>query len=162
MKIVTMCRGGNVRSVAAKMILSRCLRHEVIAIGADNTNYDTKRFLFNWADRIVIMHPDLLKYVSFTYFDNYGGRPRLDYTYKTTLLNVGNDVWGNPFNENLQTTIVSLINSNVYSPLFDEKEGIIDLAEVIKTLREYKAKLELRNIRFDIDKQIIKREDAYE
>ena len=57
MKIITMCRGGNVRSVAAKQILNR-LGHEVIAIGADNTNFSTKKFLFDWADIIVVMSPN--------------------------------------------------------------------------------------------------------
>jgi predicted protein tyrosine phosphatase len=133
MNIVTMCRGGNVRSVAAKMILSRYLKHEVVAIGADNTSQKTKEFLFNWADKIVVMssNEEILSKVPENRFN------------KVVLLDVGNDIWGNPFHEDLNLCIVNSINLMGERLLNLQKP--IDKNLVLENIRKYKDKLKKRN-----------------
>ena len=157
MKIVTLCRGGNCRSVAAKQILQRYLKHEVIAIGADNTSADTKKLVFNWADKIVVMTEPLLPYLILKVkceleeckHDNC--ITTLDYTNKSILLDVGNDIWGNPFNEELQSLIASMLNKGAFT--FDihplTKGKIINLDKVIDRIRKYKDKLQDRKNSLD-------------
>lgn len=147
MNIVVMCRGGNVRSVAAKQILSRYLGHEVIAIGADNTNETTKKLVFDWADKIIVMAPEFLKYLEIVVGVNTAGK-KLGFFYKnkSILLNVGNDIWGDPFNEDLQTKIVIELNSKSPNYYFEITKGkSINLQSVLKRIREYKEKIAARN-----------------
>lgn len=149
MKIVTMCRGGNVRSVAAKMILYRYFGHEVIAIGADNTNNETKKFLFDWADKIVVMSPNFLSFLkieeecTLEECVGTGCIATWDYSHKSILLDIGNDVWGDPFNERLQTKIVRKINSGVYPELSQGKR--VKVFQVLEVIRDYKKKIKSRN-----------------
>lgn len=136
MNIITLCRGGNVRSVAAKMILSRYLHYEVIAIGAENTNSKTKDFLFNWADKIVVMsiNKEILSTISEKFQD------------KVILFNVGNDIWGNPFHKELQKIIIDKLNSGKYNFITNGKT--ISLKKVLERIDSYKLKIKTRN-RFD-------------
>jgi len=147
MKIVTMCRGGNVRSVAAKMILHRYYGHEVIAIGADNSSPSTKQFLFNWADKIVVMSSEFLSYLRY-YDEDTKIDPSFvvncyDFTNKSLLLEVGNDVWGDPFSESLQLKIFDAINAFHFDTLGGFKD--VSAQEIINRIRLYKAKIKSRN-----------------
>lgn len=130
LKVVCMCRGGNVRSVAMKMILNRYLGHSSLACGLDTNDEETRRFLFEWADVIVVMHKEMACYVT----DHY--------QFKLKVVHVGNDVWGDPFNEELQLKIVHILNAQ-HDDLNPGR--LIDPAKVLKRLRDYKLKIESRN-----------------
>ena len=62
-KVLTMCAGGNVRSVAAKYLLKYKYGHESLACGQDANTPDTIDTLCNWADYVIVMEPDYAKFV---------------------------------------------------------------------------------------------------
>jgi len=139
MKIVTMCRGGNVRSVAAKMVLNRYFGHEVIAIGYDNTNNETKKLVFDWADRIVIMSMEIWDLALASHDAEYG--------HKFNILDVGQDVWGDPFKVDLQLKIFNLLIEETdfaYHINTYEKAAPI-AAEIMSRIADYKQKIKSRN-----------------
>ncbi len=61
MKFACMCAGGNVRSVAMAYALKE-KGHDALACGAINS-LETREMIFQWADRILVMHEPLLKHV---------------------------------------------------------------------------------------------------
>lgn len=128
MKIAVMCRGGNTRSVAMKMILSRYLDHSALVCGMETNDEETRTHLFSWADAIVVMQNTMID-----------GVPA-QFHHKTYLFDVGNDVWGNPFHEELQLRIVELLNTN---PVFNGAR-VINPEKVLKRLRDYRTKIESR------------------
>jgi hypothetical protein len=130
LKVVCVCRGGNVRSVAMKMIVNRYLDHSTLACGLDTNDEETRNFLFVWADVIVVMHHDMFASIPPFFFA------------KTFIFHVGNDVWGNPFDEELQLAIVDLLNGNPIPLNFGRR---INPAKVIKRLRDYREKIATRN-----------------
>jgi predicted protein tyrosine phosphatase len=91
MKIVTMCFGGNVRSVGLKFLLHAKYGHDAIACGHDYNTPETRNMLFEWADYIVVMTADFAQYVP----DKY--------RYKTFCYDVGEDRYHNPFHPELQS-----------------------------------------------------------
>ena len=134
MKILCICRGGNTRSVALKMILNK-VGHDAIALGAERNSEETLNFLGDkWADRVIVLHPSLMKYIP-KYLLN-----------KTLLLDVGDDIWGSPFHPDLQRKLVELLNENRRF-LIDEKP--IQWHEVAVDLKRYKEKVKFRNVRYD-------------
>ena len=90
MKIVTICAGGQVRSVAAKAVLTE-QGHDVLAVGALNNSKQTVEMLCAWADKIIVMDDALLVAAA---------EPG-----KLSYLNVGPDRWGNPFHPELQSLV---------------------------------------------------------
>ena len=61
MKILCVCEGGNVRSVALAYALKHEVnpRHDALAMGLVTNNPDTQLMLFNWAERIIVMEERL-------------------------------------------------------------------------------------------------------
>ena len=53
-KVLCICEGGNVRSVAMAQHLKE-IGHEAIAIGYKYTSEETRKILYKWADRIVFL-----------------------------------------------------------------------------------------------------------
>jgi hypothetical protein len=122
-----MCRGGNTRSVAAKMILHRYFGHETLAVGWENNSRETLDYLFAWADEVVVMHESFAKYGPAAF---------------TTVLHVGEDVWGNPFDEELQLRIFDLVIADPF--LRGNKNPQRDA--VVRKLRAYREKINQRNL----------------
>jgi hypothetical protein len=58
LKILCVCRSGNVRSVATKYCLNRKFYDDVIAVGCDKVSRETLRMLCEWADLILLAKPD--------------------------------------------------------------------------------------------------------
>jgi len=102
-RIVTMCQGGHVRSVALKYLLKYEHGHDVIACGWESNPLSTREMLFEWADFIVIMQPEFVRYVPKEYH-NHG-----DGTRKLFCYDVGNDRFHNPFHSELQKMLRSMI-----------------------------------------------------
>ncbi len=76
-KIVTICRGGNVRSVGAKYILHYKYGHDVIACGYESNTQETREMLYDWADYIIIMSKDFEQYVPDKYKTSSSGARKL-------------------------------------------------------------------------------------
>ncbi len=130
MNILCVCRGGNVRSVAAKMILHRYFGHQTLAAGWENNDESTFDYLSNWADRIVVMNEEFKNKIPSVQQD------------KIIVLHVGNDIWGDPYNEDLQSLVFNEILKN--SLLVNRKNPSLD--KVLEKIRDYKEKLKSRNI----------------
>lgn len=139
MKIVTVCRGGNVRSVATKLVLQNLnLNHQVIAIGHDNTDDETKKLLFEWADDIVFLVPE---------FSNHWLAQR-KYQDKINILDVGNDIWGNPFDKKLINKIIDIFrdrNNKLMHLTGGQPIRGIDEACILAKIDQYLIKIYKRN-----------------
>lgn len=140
MKIVTMCRGGNVRSVALKLILANQLGHQVIAIGADNTDSETKKFLFDWADKVIVL--------TWKIYYEYA-KDCKPFDKKICVLDIGEDIWGSPFHFDLQTKLMARLNAQYYkrdNPWECITQGkFLNLEQILNKIKEYKEKLKSRN-----------------
>jgi hypothetical protein len=128
LKIVCMCRAGMVRSVAMKSILHRYLGHDTLACGFETNSPEALALLFDWADAIVILSVPFLDYVP------------VELLHKTHIFDVGDDVWGNPFAEELRVRLVELLNAN---PMFHFGRTL-DPDKVVRDLRRYREKIEAR------------------
>lgn len=105
MKVVTVCQGAHVRSVALKYLLTYKYSHEVLACGWESNTPETRNMLFEWADIIVIMQKKFEKYIPEKYRDD-GDRRKL-YCY-----DVGEDRYGNPFHPELQQMLIQMIEKH--------------------------------------------------
>lgn len=129
LSVLCVCRGGNTRSVAAKMIIHRHLGHDAIAIGVDNNSTETLHKLCKWADMVVVM--------SRKFEDRIPSGVYI-------LIDVGDDIWGNPFHPELQCLIVDLLNA---TPALNFGRTISQ-DKVITGLRKYRDKIESRKDAF--------------
>lgn len=73
MKVLCVCEYGNIRSVALAYLIKTIYRYEAIAVGRKNVSKDTMEVLEAWADKVI----DVTKLV-------------------------GEDVWHDPFHQELQ------------------------------------------------------------
>jgi predicted protein tyrosine phosphatase len=106
MKVVTMCQGGHVRSVSLKHLLKYKYGHDTLACGWQSNTDETRAMLFEWADKIVIMQPNMEKYVPEKFhFDSEGKR-------KLFCYDVGEDTYGNPFHQTLQRNLDIMIQKH--------------------------------------------------
>lgn len=96
-KFVTVCEGGNVRSVALAFQL-KCKRQDAIACSWRFNHPDTQKWLFHWADRIVIMQKKFKAYI-----------PE-EFHHKLRVLDVGEDRFGNAFHPELQAGIAPIVD----------------------------------------------------
>ena len=84
-KILCCCRGGQVRSVAARKLLSEDWGfRKVLTCGLEKNDYETIRFLVDWADAVLVV-------ASQEVFKLFPESLRSD---KVQFLEVGPDVWG--------------------------------------------------------------------
>lgn len=128
-KILCVCRGGNVRSVAMKMLLTRYLDHDALACGFETTDAETRDMLYRWADVIVLLCADFEPLI----------RPR--WANKLSVYDVGEDIWGNPFSPSLHVRLADMLN--------ERNEFLLGRrlnAELIREkLQNYAAKIEARS-----------------
>ncbi len=100
MKIVTQCRGGNVRSVAAKFLLHVKYGHDVLACGFEFNTPETVKMLCEWADYIVVMKDEFCKEIPIEFKD------------KMVCYHVGPDRFGYAFHPELQQMIDTMIKEH--------------------------------------------------
>ena len=98
-----MCQGGHVRSVALKYILKYTYGHDVLACGWESNTLETREMLYNWADAIIIMQREFIRYVP----EQHHNKP--DGTRKLFAYDVGPDNYGNPFHPGLQEQLRQMI-----------------------------------------------------
>lgn len=102
-----MCHGGHVRSVALKYLLHYHCEpsHDVIACGVHSNSPETREFLYEWADIIIVMTEDILPSVPEKFRFKGGDR-------KLFLYEVGVDRFGNAFHPELQNILINIINQH--------------------------------------------------
>lgn len=81
MKILTMCQGGNSRSVGMAFLLKYKYNIDAIACSWEKNSPETLDMLFKWADSILIMEASFEKFIP------------SEYKNKIIVTDVGEDVW---------------------------------------------------------------------
>lgn len=99
-KILTICAGGNVRSVGLRYLLHYKYGHEVLACGQDANLPETIDMLCNWADYIIVVAEEYLPVVPEKYKN------------KLFLYNIGPDRFGYAFNPELLAISDKLIQEH--------------------------------------------------
>ena len=99
MKILTVCEHGNVRSVACAYLIKSIYKHDTLACGVKETSEETKKMLYDWADKVILMDKSLL--LEFGYLDREKN--------KLSILDVGKDVWHNSNAQELHHKILKQI-----------------------------------------------------
>lgn len=121
MKILTICRGGQVRSVALKYLLhySNYGQHDVLACGVESNTQETREMLYEWADIIIVMTPEFAKFVPEKYHTKWVLTPNSTRGYKDGAeerrlycFNVGEDRFMNPFHPELQAMLKHMIEKS--------------------------------------------------
>lgn len=83
MKILCLCSGGNIRSVATSYLLKHTRAgHDVLAAGVHTSSKETLEMLCNWAETILICGNHL------------AGMVPGPYQSKIRQLGIGEDIWG--------------------------------------------------------------------
>lgn len=95
MKFLTICEGGMVRSVCCAIVL-RTHQHDTLPASWRFTSAETMAMLMEWADYIVVMSQEISEKM-------LEKHPELmaKYAAKVRLLDVGEDVWGDPYHPEL-------------------------------------------------------------
>lgn len=83
MKILTVCQGGNSRSVACAYLLKYEYSIDALAIGWEKNSVDTLSMLCTWADKVIIMQAEFEQFIPTAYKE------------KIEIIDVGPDVWFN-------------------------------------------------------------------
>jgi hypothetical protein len=89
LKLLTMCQGGNSRSVSLAYLLKYVYGHDALACGWEKNDVKTRNMLCKWADRIFIMQAEFERFIPKKYKE------------KVTAYDVGPDIWCNPFHPDL-------------------------------------------------------------
>lgn len=90
MKILVLCNHGNVRSVGMKYLLQMLTGHDVLNAGVEENPYETLVLLSDWADKIITLTQSANRVIN-----SYASE-------KNTFIDVGEDVWNDPFRQELQ------------------------------------------------------------
>lgn len=96
LKFFTMCQGGNVRSVG----LTYAIKHygqQAIAAGWETASPDTIRMLCEWADYVMPMQAEFVKYI-----------PK-EFHGKVKVIDVGPDTYGYPNHPTLQNFFMRIV-----------------------------------------------------
>ena len=81
MKVLCLCQKGNSRSVVCAWLLRKMFGHEALAAGMVTTSRRTRRMLYQWADRIVLVVP------------RYAHRIPEEFRGKLRIVDAGRDTW---------------------------------------------------------------------
>ncbi len=98
MKILCLCRGGNVRSTSLAWILKYQFNHDAIACGIERNSPETIEMLAGWAERIFFVEPVLEENIPEKYRE------------KATLVDTGPDIWGLAGHEDLMEHIWKVLS----------------------------------------------------
>jgi hypothetical protein len=97
MKVLTLCQGGNCRSVALGFVLKYSYGHDAIACGWEKNSAATIEMLADWADRIIVVESHFVERVP--------DRCRA----KVSVYDVGPDRWFN----SLHLELIGLFNAMI-------------------------------------------------
>ncbi len=105
-KVVTVCQGGQVRSVGLKYVLRYTYGHDVLACGWEGNTAETREMLFKWADYIVIMEPHFEQYIPEEH------KVKSDGSRKLFCYDVGADNYHNAFHPTLQKILHGMVKKH--------------------------------------------------
>ena len=88
-KVLTMCQGGNSRSVGCAYLLKYEYGFDALACGWEKNSSETITMLCKWADWIMVMEPQFKDYVPVQYHG------------KIAVVDVGPDRWFNSLHPEL-------------------------------------------------------------
>ncbi|MDE1866625.1 MAG: hypothetical protein KGI08_02795 [Thaumarchaeota archaeon] len=92
MKILILCNHSNVRSVGLKYLIQRLYDHDVLAAGVEENSMPTLKMLEEWSDKIITLTDEAKTMFPYSHY-----------------INVGKDVWHNPFAQELQHILLKHI-----------------------------------------------------
>ena len=81
MKVLCLCQKANSRSVVCAWLLRKTFGHEVLAAGMVTTSRRTRRMLYQWADRIVLVVPQYAHWIP------------AEFRSKLRIVDAGRDTW---------------------------------------------------------------------
>lgn len=129
MKILTVCQGGHVRSVALKYLLhyGGYGQHDVIACGWQSNTQETREMLYEWADLIIVMQPEFAQFVPEKFHTKWkpndigtSNWKEGDTVRRLYCFDVGQDRYGNAFHPELQAMLRSMIDRSKLFPKFQD------------------------------------------
>ena len=101
MKILTICRAGLVRSVALADVLKLHFEPtDVLPMGIDFNSDSTKKMLYEWADKIIVME------------QHYLDKLPDEFKSKTLTCEVGPDIYGNSHHPDLINKVFRWVRDN--------------------------------------------------
>jgi hypothetical protein len=126
MKILTVCEGGNVRSVTLGCLLKYYFRgnHEVIAASASKLKSPTLQMLVDWADTVLVVDLDIEEMLGRKIDHGHG---------KIKLAHLGPDIWGMSMHPDLTPRAHAVLVELGYDPRKDE-------AEIVARTKRYEDK----------------------
>lgn len=98
MKFLTVCQGGNVRSVGLAFVLKYKHNQDAIAASWEKNSPETKEMLYNWADYIVVMQSKFKEHIPEQFHD------------KLRVVDVGEDRFGYAFHPDLQAFCTKVVD----------------------------------------------------
>ena len=109
-RVLTVCQGGNVRSVMMRYLFNYKYGLDCLACGWEPNTVETKRMLFDWADMVICMQD--------------GIREKLpeDVQTKAVTWDIGDDVWG--LNADLMEVCDSVIQQHLEAQLEEVSEAV--------------------------------------
>lgn len=96
-RVLCICEGGNVRSVGLAFRLKQCHGLDAIAASWRFNSPETLKLLYGWADRIVVMQPEMWEHVP------------AEFRSKAAICDVGPDNYGTAFHPVLQDRLERLL-----------------------------------------------------
>ena len=102
MRVLTMCQGGNSRSVGCGYLLKYKYNMDAIACSWEKNTADTIKMLCEWADAIITMEASFYSYI-----------PE-EYRKKLFIVDVGPDRWANSLHPDLIATIEKILDTMIH------------------------------------------------
>jgi hypothetical protein len=99
MKVLTICEGGNIRSVGCAFMLKQCVGFDALAASIRFNTDATMGMLYAWAEKIVAMFPEVV------------ARIPEEWQSKVVLVDVGADRFGNCFHPELLNMLAPRLNN---------------------------------------------------
>jgi predicted protein tyrosine phosphatase len=108
MKVLTVCHGGNVRSVALAYVLKNRVDADALACGWAVNSAQTIAMLCEWADRIIVVQ------------EHYREKIPMKYRDKLAVYDVGRDRWLNSLDPQLRSMFQRMVTAD---PFWDKNCG---------------------------------------
>lgn len=99
MNIITVCHGGNIRSVGMAEVLKYGFNHNAVALSIEKNTPEPLGIMCEWADLILVVTASI--------------RPQIPekYHHKTKVAEVGPDVFGNSRHPALKKLVIGALKS---------------------------------------------------
>lgn len=112
MKVLCVCRGGNVRSVGLAFILKYRFGVDALAASAEANSTETLRALIAWADHVVLLSPSTWQAAYERIGPILSTKP-----HEAIHVEIGEDTWMNPLHPDLQGKLWKQIEAGALADL---------------------------------------------